>query len=58
MKNNVVILDRWNTSEDNIKRLDMVVLTSSNNQNITFIERVIRLEGDVVETPRYRYTKR
>ena len=55
-QSDVVILDRWNTNYDNIKRGDVVALTSPNNQNVSFIKRVIGLEGDVVETPRYRHS--
>ena len=55
-QSDVVILDRWNTNYDNIKRGDIVALTSPNNQNVSFIKRVIGLEGDVVETPRYRHS--
>ena len=55
-QSDVVILDRWNTNYDSIKRGDIVALTSPSNQNVSFIKRVIGLEGDVVETPRYRHS--
>lgn len=55
-QSDVVILDRLITNYDNIKRGDIVALTSPNNQNVSFIKRVIGLEGDVVETPRYRHS--
>jgi len=55
-KPDVVFLDKWNTNVEQVHRGDVVAISSPHNHNISFIKRVVGLEGDVVETPRYRHS--
>lgn len=50
-----VFIDRWHTLPNDIQAGDVVALTSPNNQNVSFIKRVIGVEGDFLNTPRYRH---
>lgn len=49
-----VFIDRWHVKPQEIRPGDVVALTSPNNRNISFIKRVIGVEGDFLNTPRYR----
>lgn len=53
-ESDVVFLDRWNASTENIQRGDIVALTSPTDHTISFIKRIIGLEGDFIRTPRYK----
>lgn len=49
-----VFIDRWHVQPQNIQPGDVVALTSPSDRNISFIKRVVGIEGDFLNTPRYR----
>eukprot|EP00795_Rhopilema_esculentum_P001981 gene1981-17527_t len=54
-KSDVVLIDRWSSKDVfNIRRGDVVSLTSPSDPDVKLIKRVIGLEGDVVKTLGYK----
>ncbi|XP_066934673.1 mitochondrial inner membrane protease subunit 2-like [Clytia hemisphaerica] len=49
-----VFIDRWHTLPKDIQPGDIVALTSPTNHQVSFIKRVIGIEGEFLNTPRYR----
>lgn len=49
-----VFIDRWHVQPQDIHPGDIVALTSPSDRNISFIKRVVGIEGDFLNTPRYR----
>ena len=49
-----VFIDRWHVKPQDIQPGDIVALTSPSDRNISFIKRVVGVEGDFLNTPRYR----
>jgi len=50
-----VFIDRWHTTPKDIHPGDIVALSSPTNQHVSFIKRVVGVEGDFLTTPRYRH---
>lgn len=51
----LVFLDRWHMNPSEIAHGDIVALTAPNDHQVNFIKRIIGLEGDVLNTPRYKH---
>ena len=49
-----VFIDRWHIQPQDIQPGDIVALTSPSDRNVSFIKRVVGIEGDFLNTPRYR----
>lgn len=54
-RTDVVFLDRWHVDYDDVNPGDVVAITSPNDRNVSFIKRIIGVEGDFVRTPRYKH---
>ncbi|XP_065659660.1 mitochondrial inner membrane protease subunit 2 [Hydra vulgaris] len=50
----VVFLNSWITDYESFKRGEIVAIASPYHRNVSYIKRIIALEGDIVWTPRYK----